>query len=329
MAPKTYKEWAKPLLELEEALGKLRSVAGKQKDEDKRGELEAQISEFEDRRDRYLKQLYTSLGPWEKVLLARAETRPYMLDYVQALFTDFVELSGDRLGHVDNAIIGGPANLEGRPVMIIGHQKGRNIQERTHRNFAMAKPEGYRKAMRLMDMADRFGMPVIEFVDTPAADPGVESEERGISEAIASCMLKQFELGVPILSVIIGEGGSGGAIGIACGNRVAMMEYAIYSVIPPEGCAAILWRSPEKGPEAARALRLTAQGALEYEAIDDILDEPFGGAHRDPVTAAETVGNWLKENLRRLDEMSPEELRRQRRETFRNRGRAGAALERE
>ena len=180
------------------------------------------------------------------MLVARADPRPYTLDYIQACFTDFTELEGDRRFGADHAIVGGPARFNGEPVMVLGHQKGRNIQERQYRNFAMAKPEGYRKAIRLFEMAERFKLPVITFVDTPAADPGVESESRGISEAIAASMFKMFELTVPTISVIIGEGGSGGAIGIAASNRVLMQEHAIYSVIPPEGCAAILWRAPER-----------------------------------------------------------------------------------
>jgi acetyl-CoA carboxylase carboxyl transferase subunit alpha len=203
---------------------------------------------------------------------------------------------------------------------VLGHQKGRNIQERAYRNFGMAKPEGYRKAIRLIRMADRFGLPVITFVDTPAADPGVESESRGISEAIADSMEAMFELGVPVVSVVIGEGGSGGAIGIAAANRVLMQEHAIYSVIPPEGCAAILWRKPEMGPQAAAALRLTAANALEFGLIDEILPEPKGGAHRDPVEAAETVKAAILKSLEPLRKLVPDELRNDRYEKFRAMG---------
>lgn len=316
MAAKSWKEWEKPLIELDEALAKLRQLVPSA-DPDRM----AKIVEYERRRDNYVQVKYGRLGPWEKVLVARADPRPYTLDYVNAIFTGFIELQGDRRYGADNAIIGGPTLLDGRPIMLVGHQKGRNIQERQHRNFAMAKPEGYRKAVRLFDMADRFGLPVITFIDTPAADPGVESESRGISEAIAASMLKMFELRVPVMSVVIGEGGSGGAIGIAVANRVLMQEHAIYSVIPPEGCAAILWRKPEMGPQAAAALRLTAQSAHEFGIVDEILPEPFGGAHRSPAEAAETVKSAILRHLGELEAMSPDQLKADRYAKFRAMGR--------
>lgn len=315
-----YNEWEKPLLELEEGIAKLRELARRELDPAKSRKIEAQIQDFEARRDNYIEVMYSRLGPWEKVLVARAPKRPYSLDYIGAIFTDFVELEGDRRFGADHAIVGGPAKLDGRPVMVLGHQKGRNIQERQFRNFGMAKPEGYRKAIRLFDMADRFRLPIITFVDTPAADPGVDSESRGISEAIASSMAKMFELKVPVVSVVIGEGGSGGAIGIACANRVLMQEHAIYSVIPPEGCAAILWRMPEKGPQAATALRLTAQSALELDLIDEIVSEPKGGAHRDAVGAAQIVKQALLKHLADLSEMDGMELREHRCAKFRAMG---------
>jgi acetyl-CoA carboxylase carboxyl transferase subunit alpha len=320
MAAKTWKEWEKPLIELEGALEQLRAVARAASGE-RRAELEAKIADYERRRDNYIAVKYSRLGPWEKVLVARADKRPYTLDYVHAIFTDFLELEGDRRAGADRAIVGGPALFNGTPVMVLGHQKGRNVQERTLRNFAMAKPEGYRKAVRLFEMADRFGLPVVTFVDTPAADPGVESESRGISEAIAASMLAMFRLGVPVISVIVGEGGSGGAIGIACANVVLMQTNAIYSVIPPEGCAAILWREPEKAPQAAAALRLTAQAAKEFELVDEVLEEPFGGAHRDPIGAAEIVKRAIEAHLERLSSWTPEQLRQQRFEKFRQMGR--------
>lgn len=320
MAAKTWKEWEKPLIELEGALEQLRAVARAASGE-RRAELEAKIADYERRRDNYIAVKYSRLGPWEKVLVARADKRPYTLDYVHAICTDFLELEGDRRAGADRAIVGGPALFNGMPVMVVGHQKGRNVQERTLRNFAMAKPEGYRKAVRLFEMADRFGLPVVTFVDTPAADPGVESESRGISEAIAASMLAMFRLGVPVISVIVGEGGSGGAIGIACANVVLMQTNAIYSVIPPEGCAAILWREPEKAPQAAAALRLTAQAAKEFELVDEVLEEPFGGAHRDPIGAAEIVRKAIEIHLERLSAWTPEQLRRQRFEKFRQMGR--------
>jgi acetyl-CoA carboxylase carboxyl transferase subunit alpha len=318
--PKTHKEWEKPLVDLEEGIGKLRDLAKREPDAERKKSLEARIVDLESRAERARDTMYEKLGPWEKVLVARAERRPYTLDYVQAIFHNFVELEGDRLGHKDAAIVGGPAMMDGEPVMIVGHQKGRNIQDRQHRNFGMAKPEGYRKAMRLFDMAERFGMPVVTFIDTPAADPGVESESRGISEAIAASMLKMFELTVPAVSVIIGEGGSGGAIGIAASNKVLMQEHAIYSVIPPEGCAAILWRAPERGPDAAAALKLTAESALEFSLIDEIVSEPKGGAHRDWPEASALIKSAVKKNLEGLQGMSRDELREQRYQRFRSLG---------
>jgi acetyl-CoA carboxylase carboxyl transferase subunit alpha len=317
---KTHKEWERPLVELEENIAKLKEVARRETDPAKQERHERDIAKFEEGRDRYIDLMYANLGPWEKVLVARAERRPYTLDYVQSIFTNFVELEGDRRGFADHAIVGGPALLEGRPVMVVGHQKGRNIQERQFRNFGMAKPEGYRKAIRLFDMAQRFQLPVISFVDTPAADPGVESESRGISEAIAAAMFKMFELTVPTVAIVIGEGGSGGAIGIAASSRVLMQEHSIYSVIPPEGCAAILWRAPERGPDAAKALRLTAQSAQEFGLIDEIVSEPRGGAHRDPVEAAALVKSALLTNLESLAGLSGDEMRTQRYQKFRSMG---------
>lgn len=314
--PKTHKEWEKPLIELEEGISKLRELERKELDPTRKASLLQKVEEFETKRDRYVDLLYANLGPWEKVLVARAEKRPYSLDYIQAMFNDFVELDGDRCYGRDSAIVGGPAMFGDQPVMVVGHQKGRTIQERQLRNFGMAKPEGYRKAIRLFDMAERFRLPVITLVDTPAADPGVESESRGISEAIAAGMFKMFELTVPSISVIIGEGGSGGAIGIATSSRVLMLEHSVYSVIPPEGCAAILWRAPEKGDEAAKALKLTAQHALEYGIIDEIVPEPKGGAHRDWVESAANVREAISRHLDELKALSAEEIFAQRHEKF-------------
>ena len=316
----SFNEWEKPLRELEAGIVKLKELARKEGDAAKRATQEAKIVDLETGRDRYIDIMYSNLGPWEKVLVARAEKRPYTLDYVAALFTEYVPLGGDRLGHDDEAIVGGPASFAGEPVMVLGHQKGRNIQERQKRNFAMAKPEGYRKAIRLFEMAERFRLPVVTFVDTPAADPGVESESRGISEAIASSMMAMFALTVPTVSIIIGEGGSGGAIGIAASNRVAMLEHSIYSVIPPEGCAAILWRAPEKAHEAAKALRLTAQGALEAGIIDEIVSEPKGGAHRDLPAVFESVRESVRRNLDLQRGLGGEELREARYAKYRDTG---------
>ncbi|CAN5676929.1 acetyl-CoA carboxylase carboxyltransferase subunit alpha [soil metagenome] len=317
---KTHKEWERPIVELEENVAKLREAARREKDDQKRTEYEAQADRAEAQSEKYLRLLYANLGPWEKTLVARAEKRPYTLDYVQAIFTDFVELQGDRRGFADHAIVGGPAKLNGKPVMVLGHQKGRNIQDRQLRNFGYARPEGYRKAIRLFQMAERFRMPVVTFVDTPGADAGVEAEARGISEAIAASIFAMFELTVPSVSVIIGEGGSGGAIGIAASSRVLMLEHSIYSVISPEGCASILWRAPERGADAAKALRLTAESALQYGMIDGIIPEPVGGAHRDPLATSASVREALLENLGSFEGQDGPTIREERYAKFRKMG---------
>lgn len=317
---KTWKEWEQPLLELDQMLVKLKTALAAASPE-KRAEMEPKIADIERRRANYIQVMYSRLGPWEKVLVARADPRPYSLDYINRIFEEFVELEGDRLYGVDRAVVGGPALFHGRPVMVIGQQKGRDIQERQLRNFGMSKPEGYRKAIRLMKMAERFRMPLVTFVDTPAADPGVESESRGISESIASATLTMTGLRIPTVAVIIGEGGSGGAIALASASRVLMLEHAIYSVIPPEGCAAILWRKPEMGPQAAAALRLTAADALELGVVDEVLPEPFGGAHRDPEHAAKTVAEALARHLEELDGRDPDELVAERDAKYRAMGR--------
>lgn len=323
MISRTFEEWEKPLKELEENIVKLRSKVEREKDPQKKVEGEFGIKEIERRRNNYVEVMYSKLGPWEKVLVSRALNRPYMLDYVSALTTGFTELQGDRRFGTDHSIIGGPAFLNGQPIMVVGHQKGRNIQERQLRNFGYAKPEGYRKAIRLFEMAERFRMPVVTFVDTPGADAGVEAESRGISEAIAAAIMKMFELTVPIVSVIIGEGGSGGAIGIAAANRVLMLEHSIYSVIAPEGCAAILWRRPEMAPQAAQALQLTAEAALSRGIIDEIVPEPKGAAHRDPIEAAANVKEKVVKHLSELQTLSPTELRDGRYNRFRAFGEIG------
>ena len=320
MIPRTHKEWEKEITELEDFILKAKEAARKQQDPTEKENLNKKIAELEVGHDKLISVLYSKLGPWEKVLVARAEKRPYTLDYIQALFQDFSELQGDRNGFIDNAIVGGPATFEGRPVMVVGHQKGRTIQDRQFRNFGMAKPEGYRKAIRLFEMAERFKMPVISLVDTPAADPGVESESRGISEAIAAAIMKMFALTVPTVAVVIGEGGSGGAIGIAASSRILMLSNSVYSVIPPEGCAAILWRMPERGPDAAKALRLTAESAMEYKLIDEILPEPVGGAQRYPVETFGIVRDAISRNLEELSQMSPEQVKSSRYDKFRQMG---------
>jgi acetyl-CoA carboxylase carboxyl transferase subunit alpha len=241
-----------------------------------------------------------ALSAWARLALARHPDRPHTLDYVKLLFTDFVELRGDRLYGDDQAIVGGPARLGSETVMVIGHQKGRNTKENVARHFGMPKPEGYRKALRLMKQAERFGMPVITLIDTPAADPGIQSEERGQAQAIATNLLEMSRLQVPTISVVIGEGGSGGALAIGVTDRILMMENAVYSVASPEGCATILWRDASQAPKAAEAMRITAQDLLEFGIIDGIVAEPPGGAHLDPAAAAAQLQVALQRQLREL-----------------------------
>lgn len=316
---KTWREWERPLIELEEGIAKLRSMQTGEASP-RAAEIEDQIQRMEQSRDNYIRVKYSRLGPWERTLLSRAENRPYTLDYVDALVQDWVELHGDRRAADDKAIIGGVGTLGDRSCVIVGHQKARDLKGRQFRNFGMAKPEGYRKAVRLFDMAERFGLPVVSFIDTPAADPGLESESRGISEAIAAGMFKMFALGVPSIAVVIGEGGSGGAIGIGASSRVLMLENSVYSVIPPEGCAAILWRDPTANDRAASALKLTAQSALEFGLVDEVIPEGFGGAHRNPSETFENVGEAIARHLAELSAIAPEELRQLRYAKYRAMG---------
>ena len=275
-----------------------------------------EIEELEDRLDREQKAAFEHLSRYDRVKLARHQERPFTLDYVEWLFDDWIELHGDRGYRDDPAIVGGWATFDGRSVMVIGHQKGREMKENLHRNFGSPHPEGYRKAKRLMELAEKFGKPVITFVDTQGAYPGIGAEERGQAEAIAANLFVMAGLRVPILACVIGEGGSGGALGIAVADRVLMLENAIYSVISPEGCAAILWRSREHADRAAEALKLTAPDLLELGVIDEIVSEPPGGAHVKPREAAEGVGRALRRHLRELVEMDPERLVEQRREKY-------------
>ncbi|MCL6534101.1 MAG: acetyl-CoA carboxylase carboxyltransferase subunit alpha, partial [Armatimonadetes bacterium] len=308
-------DFEKPINELESAIQELRQLVA-----EKGIDRTREIAELEAQRERLLRQIFSHLRPWDKVLLARHPKRPYALDYIRLMCESFVELHGDRLGFDDPAIVAGVGKLGAYRLVIVGQQKGRDLKERQRRNFGMAKPEGYRKAMRMFQLAEKFRLPVLTLVDTPAADPGVESESRGISEAIARSMLTLFELTVPTVSVILGEGGSGGAIALAATNRVLMLEHAIYSVIPPEGCAAILWRDPNRAPEAANALKLTAEEALRLKLIDLIVPEPLGAAHRDPQTTALSVRSAILQQLDELSQMEPEALREHRYQRFRQMG---------
>jgi len=313
---KSWREWMKPLIELEELIAKLKSAAARETDPDKQEDLRSQTEQFEKRRDNIIELMFSRLGAWEEVLLARADPRPYTLDYVNSIFTEFTELDGDRRMGADHAIVAGPAALDGRPVMVVGHQKGRNIQERTYRNFAMAKPEGYRKAIRLMQLADRFGLPVVSLVDTSGAFPGVQAEERGQAEAIARSTEQCLAMGVPMIAAVVGEGGSGGAVAIAAANRVLMFEHAVYSVISPEGCASILWRTADKAADAAEAMKVTAGDLLALGVVDRMVPEPLGGAHRAP---AEAIGNLkaaIVEELDGLAKLSAAQILEQRRAKF-------------
>jgi acetyl-CoA carboxylase carboxyl transferase subunit alpha len=279
-----------------------------------------EIAALETRKDQLMRDVYSSLSPWDRTLLARHPKRPYALDFVRLICDDFMELHGDRGFADDPAMIGGVARLGERWITVIGQQKGRDIHERSRRNFGSARPEGYRKAVRLMRLSEKCRRPILCLVDTPAADCSVDSEARGISEAIASAMQAMFLLKVPIVVTLIGEGGSGGAIGIGIGDRVLMLEHAIYSVIPPEGCAAILWRDAGKGAAAAAALRLTAHDALHFGAVDEVIPEPLGGAHRNGVATAATLKDAVERHLGELEMLTTDQLLNQRYLRFRRLG---------
>ena len=278
--------------------------------------IEAEIGRLEEKTDRLLRETYSRLTPWQKTQVARHPERPHFKDYVAALVEDFVPLGGDRNFGDDQAIIGGLGRMNGRKVVLIGHEKGDDTASRLKHNFGMARPEGYRKAIRLMELADRFGLPVVTLVDTPGAFPGVQAEERGQAEALARSTEQCLKLGVPLVAAIVGEGGSGGAIAIAAANRVLMLEHSVYSVISPEGCASILWRTAEKAAEAAEAMRVTAADLQQLGVIDRIVAEPMGGAHRDPAVTIADLGAAIEEELEALAPLTSDEVRSQRREKF-------------
>ena len=286
-------------------------------------DIAEEIGKLQMRIEKELAQTYTKLGPWEKVQVARHPERPKMQQIIAALFTEFTLLTGDRNYAEDHAVIGGLARFRGAPVMVIGTEKGTSTEDRIKRNFGMARPEGYRKAIRLMEMAGRFGLPVFTFVDTAGAYPGRGAEERGQAEAIARSIQACLNLPTPLISTIIGEGGSGGAIALATGNRVVMLEHAVYSVISPEGCASILWRSAEHAKTAAEALRITAQDMTKLGVIDEIVDEPLGGAHRDVALMMDRLGDSLAKQLQALSQLSPESLQLDRREKYLSMGSKG------
>jgi acetyl-CoA carboxylase carboxyl transferase subunit alpha len=304
-------EFEKPLAELEGKIEELRHLADG-------GDLNIadEVERLETKVDRLLRQTYAKLSPWQKVQLARHPERPHGRDYVAGLITEFTPLAGDRAFAEDRAIIGGLGRFRGRAVVVLAHEKGADTEARVKHNFGMAKPEGYRKAIRLMHLAQRFALPVLSFVDTAGAYPGIEAEERGQAEAIARSIEACLQIEVPMVATVIGEGGSGGAIAIAAGNKVLMLEHAVYSVISPEGCASILWRSAGNAQDAAEALKLTAQDLLKLGIIDQIVTEPLGGAHRDKAATIDAVGDAIESTLNPLLDLDGPALRKQRREKF-------------
>ena len=285
-----------------------------------------ELEKLREKLDRVSREIFASLTPWQKTLVARHPARPYMLDYVESLMTDFVELHGDRRFADDPAIVAGLAMFRGRAVAVIGHQKGRDTKEKIRRNFGMPRPEGYRKALRVMQLAEKFRRPILTFVDTTGAFPGIDAEERGQAEAIAVNLREMASFHVPIVVTVTGEGGSGGALALAIGDRVLMLEHAVYSVISPEGCAAILWKDASRKKEAAEALKITASDLKQFNVVDEIVPEPPGGAHADPAGAAAAVGEAIERHLRELLELTPEERRERRYRKFRALGAIETAM---
>ncbi|MEM9740076.1 MAG: acetyl-CoA carboxylase carboxyltransferase subunit alpha [Pseudomonadota bacterium] len=308
----TFLDFEKPLAELESKIAELEAVDASEDGPS----ISEELGKLREKSEKQLKDLYKSLSPWRKTLVARHPERPHFQSYLEVLFEDYQELAGDRIFGNDEAVLGGLATFRGRSVVVLGHEKGHSTESRIRHNFGMAHPEGYRKAVRLMDLAEKFNLPVVSFVDTAGAYPGKAGEERGQAEAIARSTQRCLTLSVPMVSLIIGEGGSGGAIAIASANQVLIMEHSIYSVISPEGCASILYRDAEKAPDAAEAMKITAQDLKSRGIVDDIVKEPVGGAHRDPAKAIANAGKAIQKALNGLEGLSAQELKRQRRERF-------------
>jgi acetyl-CoA carboxylase carboxyl transferase subunit alpha len=308
-------DFERPIVELRKRIDGLREVERVQG-----ADLSSAISQLERQAEVLLDQIFSTLTPWQQTLLSRHPARPYSQDYIDALFTDWTELHGDRAGHEDPALIGGLARFGDTPVMVIGHQKGRNTKENIRRNFGMAKPDGYRKALRLMEMANRFGRPIFTFIDTPGAYPGIDAEERGQAEAIARNIMEMSTYTVPVICTVIGEGGSGGALAVGVGNRILMLENSVYSVISPEGCAAILWRDRAEGPTAAEALKITAADCFRLGVADAVVPEPKGGAHVDFSQSAAFLGTALRTHLDELLAMTGPEIQADRYDRFRKLG---------
>jgi acetyl-CoA carboxylase carboxyl transferase subunit alpha len=301
----------KPVVDLLSRVRELRELAAQD------DSLKSELRRLEEKTGRVAKELFASLTPWQKVQLSRHPNRPYSLDYIERLVTDFVELHGDRRFGDDAAIVAGIGRFRGRSVVVVGHQKGRSTKEKVTRNFGQAQPEGNRKALRMFELAERFGLPVLSFIDTPGAYPGIGAEERGQSEAIGACIAAMARAHVPIVSTIIGEGGSGGALALGVANRVHVLEYGTYSVISPEGCASILWKDGSKSEAAAEAMKMTAPDLLRLKIVDKVVEEPAGGAHQDPDGAAKLVGDAIWAALRELVRMTPDDLAEDRYKRFR------------
>ena len=305
----TFLDFEKPIAELQGRIDELRDNGGAV-------DIGPEVARLQAKSDKLLRDTFARLTPWQKTQVARHPERPHFRDYAAGLFDEWLPLAGDRAFGDDQAILGGFATFRGRRVMVLGHEKGDDTASRLRHNFGMAKPEGYRKAIRIIELADRFGLPVVTLVDTSGAFPGVQAEERGQAEAIARSTEACLQAGVPVVAAIVGEGGSGGAVALAAGNRVLMFEHAVYSVISPEGCASILWRTADKAADAAEAMRVTAQDLKGFGVIDTIVPEPLGGAHRDRAAATRALGDAIAAALAQMDGLSPADLRRTRREKF-------------
>ncbi len=315
---RTYLDFEKPIAELESKVAELRMLS----DSESSIPITDEITRLQQKAQQLMVDTYAKLTPWQKTQVARHPNRPHTVDYVSAFIEDFTPLSGDRYFGEDAAIMGGMGSFRGRSVIVLGHEKGSDTETRLKHNFGMAKPEGYRKAVRLMDLADRFNMPVITLVDTAGAYPGIDAEERGQAEAIARSTDRCLALGVPLISVVIGEGGSGGAVAIATANKILVLEHAIYTVASPEAAASILWKDATRNVEAATNMKITAQDLLQLKVIDTIVPEPLGGAHRDPEKAARNIGDGIAKALGELDGKTPEEIRRHRQDRFLEIGRS-------
>ncbi len=311
-------DFEKPILDLEKRILEHQTYQS-----EKKVDLSAEVKKLQAKLEGLKKDIYSNLSPWQKVQLARHPQRPYTLDYISLIMSDFVELHGDRLFFDDKALVGGLAKIDGKKVLVMGHQKGRDVKENLKRNFGCAHPEGYRKALRFMQMAQDFNLPIVIFIDTPGAYPGIGAEERGQAQAIAYNLREMIAIATPIISIVIGEGGSGGALGVGIADKVCVLENAYYSVISPEGCAAILWKDSAKAPAAAEALKLTAQDLLKMGLIDEIAPEPLGGAHRDPQKTAQSLKSIILENLKELSSKKKEDLLKSRYQKFRSMGVTG------